>query len=77
MSEKKTVETLHVTLARVPSIRRSEIEIGLAGKRLTPQNMELLSLYGAKREGDVIRITTSPETALALGILIEGDLFNR
>ena len=46
------------------------------GKRLSPQTVELLSLYGAEFKDGVYWLQTNPETALAIACFVSDDLLS-
>lgn len=56
--------------------KRCTLTVDTDGKRLTPQTLELLSLYGSEHKDGVYRLRTTPETALALACFVGDDLFS-
>jgi len=56
--------------------RRCTLTVNTDGKRLAPQTVELLSLYGAEFKDGVYRLRSNPETALALACIVSDYLFS-
>lgn len=56
--------------------KRCTLTIATDGKRLAPQTLELLSLYGAQFKDGAYWLRTTPETALALACFVSDDLFS-
>lgn len=56
--------------------RRCTLTVVTDGKRLAPQTVELLELYGAQFKDGVYWLQTNPETALALACFVSDDLFS-
>lgn len=56
--------------------KRCTLTVVTDGKRLTPQTVELLSLYGAECKDGVYWLRTTPATALALSCFVSDDLFS-
>lgn len=59
-----------------PMSRRCTLTVNTDGKRLSPQTVELLSLYGAQFKDGVYCLRTNPETALALACFVSDDLLS-
>ena len=56
--------------------RRCTLTVNTDGKRMAPQTVELLSLYGAEFKDGVYRLQTNPETALAIACFVSDDLLS-
>lgn len=59
-----------------PMSRRCTLTVNTDGKRLAPQTVELLSLYGAEFKDGVYWLRTNPETAMALACFVSDDLLS-
>lgn len=56
--------------------RRCTLTVNTDGKRLSPQTVELLNLYGAEFKDGVYWLRTNPETAMALACFVSDDLLS-
>lgn len=56
--------------------RRCTLTVVTDGKRLLPQTVELLELYGAQSKDGVYWLRSTPGRALALACFVSDDLFS-